>query len=481
MRVITHREMRIIDMNAAYLGVSLKTLMEKAGEQIFKAISERMSIEGKSFGIFCGPGNNGGDGFVLARYLKGAGAEIEVVFPWKMEDIHTPEARANYDLLAKDSINVTKELKGDYDVVVDALLGTGIKGELREPARSAVRAINGMNAHKISVDVPTGMGSREGVKPDFVIAVHRPKVGLEAYEHVVVDIGIPRKAETHVGPGDVVVNIGARDADSKKGDHGRVLVVGGSQDYYGAPLLTAFAAQNSGADLVFLSVPEVNFDVTRCYSPDLIVRKYPGDFFNHAGVESVLELSEACDSLVIGPGLGTNPEVREAVVEVLREISIPAVVDADALKALSGVKIKGDVVLTPHSGEFEVLTGGKLPSGPEERVEVVKRWSRKIGAVVLLKSPTDVIASPSGDWKFNATGNPGMTAGGTGDVLAGLVGGLIAQGMNTYDAACCAAFINGCAGDDLYSDKGYGFTAMDLALQIPFSLKDIMDFASPKH
>jgi NAD(P)H-hydrate epimerase len=150
------------------------------------------------------------------------------------------------------------------------------------------------------------------------------------------------------------------------------------------------------------------------------------------------------------------------------------------LKALQGVKIKGDIVLTPHSGEFEVLTEEKLPSGPEEMVEAVKRWSRKIGAVILLKSPIDVIASPGGDWKLNATGNPGMTAGGTGDVLAGLVGGLIAQGLNTYDAACCAAFVNGYAGDDLYSEKGYGFTAMDLALQISYSLNGIMDFASPQ-
>ena len=481
MRVITHREMRIIDMNAAYLGVSLKTLMETAGEQIFEAISERMPLKGKSFGIFCGTGNNGGDGFVLARYLKGAGVAVEVVFPWSREDIRTPESRVNYDLLAKERINVGKAPKRSYDVVVDALLGTGIKGELREPVRSMVRAINGMNSHKISVDVPTGMDSKGGVKPDFVIAVHRPKVGLEAYEHVVVNIGSPRKAETHVGPGDVVVNIGARDVDSKKGDYGRVLVVGGSQDYYGAPLLSAFAAQNSGADLVFLSVPEVNFNVTRCYSPDLIVRKYTGNFFNPAGIESVLELSEACNSLVIGPGLGTNPEVKEVVVEVLRKIPIPAVVDADALKALPGVKIKGDVVLTPHPGEFKILTGETLPSGLEDRVKVVKIWSRKIGAVILLKSPTDIITSSGGDWKLNATGNPGMTVGGTGDVLAGLVGGLIAQGMNTYDAACCGAFVNGYAGDDIYPDKGYGFTAMDLALQIPFSLKDIMDFASPQH
>lgn len=478
MRTITHREMRIADINAAYLGVSLQSLMEKAGEEIFKVINERTSVKGKAFGVFCGPGNNGGDGFVLARHLKGAGADVEVVFPWRRTDIKTPEARENYDSLAEEGIRVSKRPERSYDVVVDAVLGTGIMGELRNPALMLADSINAAKAYKISVDVPTGMGTERGVKPDWVVAVHRPKTGVEKYEHVVVDIGIPLEAETYVGPGDVVVNLGRREGDSKKGDNGRVLVVGGSLDYYGAPVLSAFGALNSGADLVFLAVPEVNFDVTRCYSPDLIVRKYRGDFFNPSAVESVLDLASTCDSLVIGPGLGTNQGVKEAVVEVLGKIKIPAVVDADALKALAGEKIRGDVVLTPHPGEFKVLTGVKLSSGLDARIEAVEKWSRKVGAVILLKSPTDIISSPGGNTKLNMTGNPGMTSGGTGDVLAGLVGGFIAQGLRTFDAACCAAFVNGYAGDDLYPEKGYSFTAMDLALQIPYSMKDIMDFAS---
>jgi NAD(P)H-hydrate epimerase len=344
-----------------------------------------------------------------------------------------------------------------------------------------VERINESEAFKISVDLPSGLSSETGrgscVDADLVVTFHRPKKGLERYNYVVADIGIPEKAESHVGPGEVAVNLGKRKHEAKKGDYGRVLILGGSLEYYGAPLLAAIAAQNSGVDLVFLAVPEVNYEVTRSYYPDFIVRKYPGTTLNSEGVALALELAEKCDSLVVGPGLGTDSETKRAVLDILKEIRIPAVVDADALKAIAGERIECNAVLTPHRAEFKLLTGEELPSELEDRANAVREWASKLGAVMLLKAPIDVIASPEGKVKYNSTGNPGMTVGGTGDVLAGLVGGFLAQGLSSFDAACCAAFVNGCAGDGLYEEKGYAFSASDLAMEIPYTIKKLIDFA----
>mgnify|MGYP001196602728 CR=1 FL=1 len=476
MESITSEEMKIIELNASYLGIHVKDLMESAGERLFYTLKERDILTGKSVGIICGTGNNGGDGFVLAKYLKKYGIEVDVIFPWAREDIKTKDAQNNFDIL-KDGYGsiIKKKMDRDYDIIIDSIIGTGIKGKLREPTLSLIENINKKDAYKISVDVPTGIGFKNVLDSDLVIGLHRLKTGTETYENIVTDIGIPSKAETHVGPGNLLANLKTREVDAKKGDNGKICIVGGSKKYYGAPLLTTFAAQNSGADLVYLNVPQINFDVTRCYSPDIIVRTYPGDYFNRKGVDAILDLSKKCDSMVIGPGISMNPEVNDAVFDILTKIRIPTVIDAEALKIIPDVKPRKNWVITPHSKEFEILTGKKIPSNIVEMTELVSRWSKKLGVTILLKAYIDIITSPKGNTKLNDTGNPGMTVGGTGDVLAGIVGGFISQGIDPYDAACCAAFVNGCAGDRLYSKKGYGFTAMDLASQIPYTVKEIMD------
>lgn len=482
MDYITHRDMLALDINSAYYGVPRIELMENAGRCVYESLKERFSLRDRRIAVYCGLGNNGGDGFVAARYLARAGAEVTLILLGRDEDIKTEEARKNYMLLKKEDVRLREGPGGyDYDIIVDALLGTGIVGELREPYKSVVEGINESKAFKISIDLPSGLSSETGrgscVSADLVVTFHKPKKGLERYNYVVADIGIPDKAETHVGPGEVVVNLGKRKREAKKGDYGRVLILGGSEEYYGAPLLAAMAAQNSGVDLIFLAVPEVNFEVSRCYYPDFIIRKYPGAMLNSEGVVLALELAGKCDSLVIGPGLGTRSETKKAVLDILKKIDIPTVIDADALKALAGEKVPSNAVLTPHSAEFKLLTGEDLPSKLEDRAELVKKQSCALGAVILLKAPIDIIASPSGRIKYNSTGNPGMTVGGTGDVLAGLVGGFLAQGLNPLDAACCAAFVNGYAGDELYEEKGYSFTASDLAVELPYTIKKLLDFA----
>ena len=478
MNYLSHRDMQIMDINSAYYGVPRERLMENAGRKVYEAIKKRFNIENLRVAVYCGLGNNGGDGFVVARYLAKGGARVVVVLAGDEDNIRTKEARKNYDALKKEKVKVCSELpSGDWDVIVDALLGTGIKGDLREPYRSLVEEINSLDAYKVSVDLPSGLNSAPVVNPDLVVTFHRTKKGLESFEHEVADIGIPREAETFVGPGEVLVNLGKRDEEAKKGDYGRVLVVGGGADYYGAPILAATAALYSGADLVYLVVPEENYDVTRSYFPDFIVRKYSGKWLNHEGTAATMELMDRCDSLVIGPGLGLTPETKKAVVEILNEVKKPVVVDADAIKAIAGHKIRGTVVVTPHKGEFKYLSGNSLSGDLKEKGRTVVRSAASLGATVLLKGSTDIIGSPDGRVKYCSSGNPGMTVGGTGDVLAGIVGSFLAQGLTPFDAACCGAFVNGFAGDELCSEKGYAFTASDLALEVPYAIKKILDFA----
>jgi NAD(P)H-hydrate epimerase len=488
-KYITSKQMRAVDINSEYFGVPRTELMENAGRGVFEVIKDRFDLGGTDFLIVCGTGNNGGDGFVVARYLQEAGAGVRVLLVGKEGDTKTPEAGENLRLI-KDKVKIDLyegREKPDLqaDVTIDALLGTGITGELREPVKSLVYEINKQEAFRLSVDVPTGVDSDTGedrgcIDAGLVVTFHRMKKGLERFDTVVEDIGIPEKAETHVGPGDVIVNLGKRRKDSHKGDHGRVLVIGGSQEYLGAPVLSAMGALRGGADLVYLMVPEANFQATRSISPDLIVRKYPGDLSGRKDAQVILDLAGRCDSVVIGPGMGRDRRSDAGVAKLLERIEKPVVIDADAINALKGrldVLKKMNAVLTPHSGEFEALTGKVLPADGEERRDMVLNTSEALSAVILLKGAVDIIAG-FGEVKLNDTGNPGMTVGGTGDVLAGVLAGFIAQGAGVFEAACCAAFLCGAAGDELYRHKGYGFTAGDLAEELPYTMKDIMDFGS---
>ncbi len=475
MEYLSVRDAAILDINSAYFGIPRSELMEAAGRGVYEAIVSKRPISGKKVAVFCGPGNNGGDGFVCAKYLHEQGANVTVFIIGQAPK--TRESKWAFEKI-KDRIQVSDSEKAVYDadIIVDAILGTGIKGALKDPIKKVVQRINASKAWKVSVDVPSGLtdeGTGYCVKPDLVVTFHKPKKGLDRSRTVVKDIGIPRKAESHVGPGDVIVNL-VRDSESHKGDNGRVLIIGGSNHYYGAPILSALGALNSGADLVYLAVPECNYEVTRCYSPDFIVRKYPGDHLTEESLKLILK--DKYDSVLIGPGLGTHVDTKRAVRELLKRIKVPVVLDADALKAVGGARLKKETVLTPHAGEFKILTGKRLPKKIENRSALVLREARGTGSVILLKAPVDIIASPQGKLRYNSTGNAGMTVGGTGDVLAGVVAGFLAQGMDSFQAACCGAFINGAAGDELYKRKGFGFTASDLGAEIAYAIKRTMDF-----
>jgi NAD(P)H-hydrate epimerase len=494
---ISSPEMRALEINAEYYGISLLQLMESAGRSIADEIVARFKPKKTKVAIFCGSGGNGGDGFVAARYLKCFGFKVEVVLATRSSNIAHESAQKNWIALQpfKNSIPLN-EMKDSVripdtkaDVVVDALLGTGSLGCLRPPILKLVQKINSMNAFCVAVDIPTGINSDSGevlgeaVKADLTVTFYKAKPGLlKAKEYtgeiVVKNIGLPYEFDQLVGPGDLSLAVRPRNLEAHKGDFGRLLVIGGSNVFSGAPALAAMAALRTGVDLVTVAAPEKTAQVISSLSPALITIKLKGKHLstNHTSVlKSYLDSTTA---VVLGPGLGMHDETREAVKEIieqLEETGTPLLLDADGLKAFAEFnrKVKSPIVLTPHAKEYEILTGTKLPQNQEEKAIEVQRMARKVGATILLKGSVDVI-SDGISVKFNFTGNPGMTVGGTGDVLSGVVGGLLAMGATPLRSATAGAFINGAAGDFVAIEKGYHMIPTDLLEWIPHVMDEPM-------
>ncbi len=492
---LTARETRAVEMNSEYLGVSKLQLMENAGRAVAAAVMERFGRK-SSVVIVCGTGGNGGDGFVAARHLAGAGYKPRVILLGQPKNIGSQEAEANWQALKgmSETILITQvrdsaEIEAlNGDVVIDAMIGTGVIGALAPPYRKMVDAIKASNGYTIAVDIPTGINADTGeapgkaVKADLTITFHKEKKGLRsAQSHTgeleTAPIGIPPEAERYAGPGDVFIASKKRYPNAHKGDHGSLLVIGGSETYTGAPALAAMAAYATGVDIVYVAAPESVASVIAGFSPSLITVKLKGPRLNSRNAEKLSALHGKIDAAVIGPGLGLHPETREAVIEIVEEFErqkTPVLIDADALKSYPVRReIATDAVFTPHSKEFEILTG-KSPSGAlGERGETVRKEAKKLGATILLKGNIDIVSDGSRT-RFNRTGNPGMTVGGTGDVLSGITGAFLAQGIMPLQSAVAAAFINGVAGSMVVNEKGYPSVPGDLMGKVPYVIEDAL-------
>lgn len=273
-----------------------------------------------------------------------------------------------------------------------------------------------------------------------------------------------------------------RNPNSHKGDNGRVLIIGGSINYFGAPILAGLGVLNSGADLVYLLVPECNFEVTRSFYPDFIVRKYPGNFLNLRVFDHINELLSKTDAVLIGPGISEEPDIINVAARIVKQSKCPVVLDAEAIPAIAQLGlISGSapanlppIIITPHRGEMDEITEGALPENFDALVKTVEDFSKKWGVTILLKGHRDIIASPDKEARVNETGNAGMTVGGSGDVLAGFTTSLIAQHIASYEACQCSAFFMGLTGDNLYKSKGYNFIATDLALELPYTIHSVI-------
>ena len=469
--MITGERMAAVDANAAALGVPRKQLMESSGNAVARAVRS-VAAPGDRVVIVAGRGNNGGDAFVAVRFLEEF--EVTTLLLGRAASIGTDIAHENWAALEAggyDCQEVTDSRAFDLppcDVIVDAVLGTGISGDLREPAATAVRAINGADATVISVDVPSGFDADGGdhaepmVEADHVVTFHDEKPGLEDLEATleVADIGIPAAAEERVGPGDVAL---AR----PDGRTGRAFVVGGGP-YTGAPALAAQAALRTGAELSFVAAPDQVAGEIQGYAADLIVQPYAGDVLTPDQVEDLVETAERYDDVVVlGPGLGTADETLEAVERFLESYTGPAVIDADALAVVPGLETDATLVCTPNRRELARM-GGPDTTDLEAVTSEIEALSDDLGHVILAKGATDVITDGERTLTCRA-GTPAMAVGGTGDLLAGITAGLL-EHVDPFEAAVAAAHVNGRAGERVAESAHDGLLASELLEAIPEAL-----------
>jgi NAD(P)H-hydrate epimerase len=509
---VTSKEVGILDYNSEWLGIPKSHLMECAGYSFAMEIIEKYNLgkDSKAL-IFCGTGNNGGDGFVIARHLSSMGIKVKLILMGTPNKINTEEAQLNWKIISENltdniSIKIIKDSTDvvalgilldneEFDILIDGMLGTGIKGKIREPIATAIDFINEIKDHQekiriISIDVPSGLDPDTGqvpdkaVKADLVITFHRNKKGMEVSnpyikEIVVKSIGIPQEAQVYVGKGDLIPTLKKRESDFHKGQFGRMLVIGGSKNYSGAPAYTSLAGINFGLDLVITYTPQIIGDVLRSYSQNMIVRTSPGDWLTQDAYEEICSLVDWSNAIVVGPGLGKEKETENLLVELLKYFkknNKSFVLDADALKLIKTHfdLIKGQsCILTPHEGEFKIMSGIELPSYKEKlkRKEKIHQLAQKLDVTLLVKGPYDYICD-SNDFKINKTGCPEMAVGGTGDILAGLCACFLTTENSPFESACSAAFLNGYLGE--YTKKHYGsrFTSMDMIKNLNEVLKE---------
>ena len=502
--MISGREIKVLDKNSEFYGVPNYRLMENAGKGVADFVIKHLNPENVGILVFCGTGNNGGDGFVAARYLARK-YNITLLLCGKERDIKTGISRDNFHKLKKinlkiydiDSLNKINKLLSENHVIIDSILGIGLSGSLREPYATIVKKINTVkNKIIISVDMPTGLGTNTAIKPEFTITFYDIKDGMNkenSGDIIVTDIGIPKKAIEYVGPGELSVYYPRPKKESHKGDNGKILIIGGGP-YIGAPALAGLAALRTGSDLAYIATPKragraiTSFSplvikpkrlakalATR--SPNLIVKELNHeDMLVPEDIDIIDNLIPKIDTLVIGPGLGSEQTTKHAIEKTILKCvkhKKPMLIDADAIQVV-GKKLEiiqsSQTVITPHVGEFKDLTGLKLSNNLYERKETVEKWAKKLDVTIMLKGPVDIISNGI-ETKLNDIHNPAMTVGGTGDVLAGIIGAMLSKSVEPFNAARIGAFLNGAAGNAAFKKRSYGLIATDIIEEIPQILK----------
>jgi NAD(P)H-hydrate epimerase len=493
MHLLTSAEMRECDRRAIDdLGIPGPTLMERAGRGLARAMSMRYPhLNRRRIWIVCGRGNNGGDGLVLARLLHDDGLNPRVLLTDPAEEIagdaalQIPPLRLRgipLEPITQDLLGGLERL-GAEDLLVDAILGTGFKGTLTGRKAEIVEAINRSPARVVAVDIPSGLSADSGeatgpaVQADLTVTMAFPKVCFlfwPARAHVgewtVADIGIPEETAAAVRPirtlltaGLVTDRIRPFSRRAHKGDRGKLLIVGGSPGLTGAPCLAAWGAARAGAGLVRVGIPRSLNAIleTKLTEPMTfpLVETDAGTVSARAR-DFILSLREGWDALVLGPGLGRQAETDRLVRELFEAWKGPLLLDADGLNALAseGIPLADPMrpvpVLTPHPGEMARLAGIPMRQVLADPIDAARRFAQRHGVVVLLKGAPTVISDPTGSVLINPTGNPGLATGGTGDVLSGIIGTLLAQGLDPWWAAGCGAYLHGASADALAQRVG---------------------------
>lgn len=471
--------MRAIDQQAIGGGIPGLWLMERAGTAVSEAVVSLAASHPGRVVVLCGPGNNGGDGLVAARLLRGLGHDVSAVLVGSGRlsgDAGTNLQKAReagvpvVDVAATGDIAAVDALVESSGIVVDALLGTGSSGPPRGHMGDVVRMLASRDVPVVAADIPTGVDSDTGQAPGPAVRARTTvtmglvKTGMLFHPGcalvgrlVVADIGFPadlvsppERGVEILEPGDLAWFLPPVSSTAHKGDCGRIVVVAGSTGMTGAAALCCQAALRAGAGLVHLAIPEHLNSVVEVMLPETITIPLPERDGQHceAGVEALCRHLESADVLVLGPGLGRGPGPAEMVAALLDSWRGPLVLDADGLFHVGPERgFSGPTVLTPHLGEMARLAGEDARDIAANRLRCTQREATGRNAVVLLKGVPTVVADPSGRSGVNLTGNAGLATGGSGDVLAGVIAGLLAQGAAAYPAAMGGAFLHGIAAD----------------------------------
>jgi len=504
--VLTPEESTTLDRETQAGGVAAEVLMERAGRAVARAARE---LAGGAYGrravVVCGKGNNGGDGLVAARQLGRWGVRTTVVLLEDPGALREPAATNAKRLDEVSSVRVRTFHQGSLkrelaraDVAVDAIFGTGFRGIPEDDWAAAIASLNGAGAPIVSVDIPSGVNGATGVVEGEAVharltvtfgAVKLGAVLMPGAEHAgvvrVVDIGFPDDLVAPrawmTEPSDLAAWLPTRNADTHKRASGVLVVVAGSRGMTGAPRLIAMAAGRVGTGLVTVAAPEGVMSQIQAGLTEPTFLPLPETTEGTVAAEAVEPLLErlgSADALAIGPGLTTNEETVAFVRDTVRRSSVPFVLDADGLNAFTGDGValqdrQAEAVLTPHVGEFARLTGVKARDLDADRPAHVRALAEQTGAITLLKGSRTVIAQASGRLFINMTGSPALATAGTGDVLTGMIGGLLARGVAPLESAAAAAYIHGLAGVFAGRDLGEGALAGDVLERVAEALAQV--------
>jgi hydroxyethylthiazole kinase-like uncharacterized protein yjeF len=515
--VATSDEMRQLDMKTIEeIGLQGIVMMENAGRGVVDAIQNKYGkLKNKSFLIICGKGNNGGDGFVVARHLYNNGARVKVILLGKKSELKG-DALTNYKVLSKilhsdkrkDLIDFGEcrsssclSKFGDIDFIIDAIFGTGFSGAVKEIYKTTIEWMNNSNLPVISIDTPSGVNAVNGkvkniaASADLVVTMGLKKIGLLIGKSVnyikdikVVDISIPRFMEesshfkTHeIEFTDVKQLLPKRLKTAHKYTLGKIFVLAGSVGYTGAAAMASQTAMRMGAGAVVLGTPSVIYPILAKKLTEIMVHPLNSTIEGTVSIKAypkIKKLLNWAEHLIIGCGLSLNQETIEIVWKVLSDFDIPILIDADGLTALSmNIKLlkkrkTKNLILTPHTGEFARLTNISADEIENDKVNIVREFAKENKLVVVLKGAPTITASFDGTVVINSTGNPGMATIGSGDVLAGMIGGIWVQGMENFPSAYSGVYLHGLAGDIAKEKLGEkSLMALDIQKNIPDAIR----------
>ena len=510
--VVTAQEMSNIDNRAIQeYGIPSACLMETAGVKSAQKIWEKYGRAGLRVLIVCGKGNNGGDGFVIARHLCNSGADVDVAALFPLSEA-TGDPAVFLKTLEKMEISVLEveeknaslleAMTKNADLVVDAILGTGFRPPARGLPEEAIRILSACETPIVAIDMPSGLDSTAGraepphIDAKITLALGALKRGhllMPAAEHVgeviSLDVGIPQKClyeeniSLHVTePSDVAENLPERRPDAHKGDAGHLLLIAGAPGMSGAALMTAMSALRSGAGRVTLAVPESIYPLVESKYPEVMTLSLPATesgSVDASAFDFIVERSEDMSALVVGPGLMTNPRTIELVHLLIQHVDAPIVLDADGLNALAQDLTILDgrlaqLILTPHPGEMARLLGISTREVQEDRITHASLFAVHHHLDIALKGWGTIVATSNGEIWYNPTGNSNMATAGSGDVLAGVIGALLAQGLSRKWALACGVYLHGLSGEFASLEVGgLGITATDILQALPKARREV--------